>query len=708
MQQHPALIFRPLRTGKKGHLAMSKAKYHESISETSLRCKLTSLSLKRAGVFLLLLLLLINNNIILSLANQVTYESPTVIVGPSIQTGFDGQQLIYTVTVINNDRPGTPVSSYSVMGDFPEPGFQHFPICVTMTLAPGERQSRTVIIKSPLRICSGPKRFREIAVNDSDHSVSGFGEAVFNVLSLGPNCGLGTCMPVPPGHKPKQDLATKTRSLMDNNPVPSAFGAAFYRVARRFLSGAPAANSFEQSAFARLGQLSPDVRDVMACAVRNFDKLPDLDRYRLFSPEITAGGDDPLSPDELVRGVANEVLQRASQVIFGDPNSGFVERPGLRRPVVVHRTGADSLNFAPVICEINGVSVDDSPPTLTQGDGVILKGFNFFNSPAKVVLKQGGGEIETVSAHVFGDARTPADETVAGVPRPIADCRVQDMISFVLPDRMRASGNYQIQIIVPNVTGASPAELRSEEETIHLDVSPSTNFHIRTETLDELKETSPEDFDFFSDEAALKFVVVSEDLNGDLGNPAEYDFRDSDADSGETAGMPLELFNGSGFNFVAVTVVGFEVDSESAFKKQIQGFVDAFVLILKENWDLVKNGYEVGKDILLAVGVPSPLAQVIAGLVVAAIVTVVAIWAPADLLIADTIVLTALNLERLTNPLASFPDELKYKSPPGIDVTVEKGNRSKTGATDEFRHRRVYHSGEEGSRYGINFLYSKP
>lgn len=55
----------------------------------------------------------------------------------------------------------------------------------------------------------------------------------------------GACVPWALGHKPKQPLETRLRSLLERSQVPAVLPAAFFRMARRFLIGHEAANTLD-------------------------------------------------------------------------------------------------------------------------------------------------------------------------------------------------------------------------------------------------------------------------------------------------------------------------------------------------------------------------------------------------------------------------------------------------------------------------------
>ncbi len=73
------------------------------------------------------------------------------------------------------------------------------------------------------------------------------------------------CVPVSPNSKPKQSRRSKLDKPLVNTRVPSALGASFFHLTRRFLADKTAANALEEKAFARLRQLPPDLQQVLSC-----------------------------------------------------------------------------------------------------------------------------------------------------------------------------------------------------------------------------------------------------------------------------------------------------------------------------------------------------------------------------------------------------------------------------------------------------------
>ena len=80
-------------------------------------------------------------------------------------------------------------------------------------------------------------------------------------------------MPASLGSKPKQSRRSKLDKLLASTRVPSALGASFFHLTRRYLAGKAAANALEERAFAKLRRLAPDLQRVLACARNSFDSL---------------------------------------------------------------------------------------------------------------------------------------------------------------------------------------------------------------------------------------------------------------------------------------------------------------------------------------------------------------------------------------------------------------------------------------------------
>ncbi|KJS10144.1 MAG: hypothetical protein VR67_19375 [Peptococcaceae bacterium BRH_c8a] len=561
----------------------------------------------------------------------------------------------------------------------------------------------------------------------------------------------GACVPLAIGHKPKQSLEAKLAPLISNNDVPSVLAASFFQLARRFLMGQEPANDLERDAFDIFNNLSPEVQRVMNCSVDSFDAIPPSVRRRLFAPNF--GGAQPVDPVILAEAVSNELILRTSKAAFDSTECLMQERPGLPRPLPGIEFNETFLT--PVICSINGLRTNTYVPSLpidqyrpdelqqsctldqgmqlncqvlsepncpgnsvsetclrvppvSPGEAVVLKGFNFFNTEGRVQLRQVGGTLtRDVEAHVCGDVNTPLTEPgLDGVVLIIADCRVQDILTFKVPDNL-PDGIYSIQVIMPNNTDI-PGTFADEYTSLGLQyiqvlVSPEVNFQIASERLDVPSETDPEFFG--SDEVAIRIVTVPVGLDLTPGEMNTTSFRFGDVDSGENRDMSRVLFQGlaGGIAGVTLTIIGFEVDDEDAFQQQIEDFEDAFALVLKSEWDAIAASLGgLGSAVAVALGLGASWAAAIAAAITLAFNFFVALWAPADLIIEDADGFTKLDLANLTSAITPAPAVREYTSNGDIEVKVEPVSKNV-----QYRERREYVSDTEDSRYQITLRYNR-
>jgi uncharacterized membrane protein YphA (DoxX/SURF4 family) len=178
--------------------------------------------------------------------------------------------------------------------------------------------------------------------------------------------------------------------------------------------------------------------------------------------------------------------------------------------------------------------------------------------------------------------------------------------------------------------------------------------------------------------------------------------RFSDVDSGEQRSLNRVLFQGGGVNTSGVSLVfiGFEVDNEDVFEKQIEDFEDAFVEILKSEWNAIASAVgALGGAVALALGLSSAWAAAISTAVALAINVFVALWAPADLIIEDAAAFTMLDLALLTGINFPPPPEVEFTSPGDIKVKVVPVSKGV-----QYRERREYRSNAE---YHITLRYNR-
>ena len=143
-----------------------------------------------------------------------------------------------------------------------------------------------------------------------------------------PPVAQGACVPASLGSKPKQSRRRKLDKLLANARVPSALGASFFQLTRRYLAGKTAANALEGRAFATLRRLSPDLQRVLACARDSFESLSSSERDRLFASGLLSNIDQPIEVATLTQAFAQEIIQNVGLQVFGDTGCPAQEHAG--------------------------------------------------------------------------------------------------------------------------------------------------------------------------------------------------------------------------------------------------------------------------------------------------------------------------------------------------------------------------------------------
>lgn len=563
----------------------------------------------------------------------------------------------------------------------------------------------------------------------------------------------GACIPLGLGCKPKQSRAQKLERLRSRSSVPSALAASFFQTARRHLAGASAANDFEAAVFPVFAGMSPSVRGVLACAVDSYQTTPADLRDAGLDPSILADPTKPVDTATLTAAVVREITLRAAEAAFGDVTA-LEERPGLNR---FFDPGGEFFEAQLQICRVNDLrtathrppiplgdrlpgeiqqsctlilgsdgvirqncsvqtgncpgnelldSVCARVPDIANGDSVMLSGVNFMNVDMKVRLKArvGAGSVE-VDAHVFGDLTTPLNEEVGGQTVLIRDCRVKDQASFVVPDDL-PPGIYELQLAMPNTTGFpifGPTVL-SNSEFINIVPPATARFQIVAERMRAREETSPQSFG--SDEVALTFLAAELLADGSTGSLQKLTKRFGDVDSGENRTIDQLVFIQSQPALgMAMSVVGFEVDSERAFREQLNDFQDAFVDYLSRAWEKLKEALTAGAGAAIkALGfIKGAVAIAIAAVIGIAIIAVIARWAPADLIMDDAIGFSVIEFAELTNVDVPTGGITQHQSPQDLEVVVTP--LDKTALT--YREFREYVADDEDSRYEVYLRYNR-
>jgi hypothetical protein len=575
---------------------------------------------------------------------------------------------------------------------------------------------------------------------------------------------LGACLPVVPGAKHKLSRDYKLAKLAERVRVPSSLAAGALHMARRFLLGKTPASPLEDAVFATLGRMS---RDILSCTVAAFDAVPPRQRNRLFAPSLLLlDSDQPLDEATLVGALAQEILQRVGVQVFDDPRAADEEQAGRIR--VYEPQGEDffsqlricrvndlrTANFIPpidpgaflpaeiqqdcqpqivdgqpqVVCQVRttdcpghtltigaGTTVCMRVPDVAQGDGVVLEGVNYFSVDAKVRFldKQTAAVVREVDAHVWGDLDTPVTEVVNGQTVLINDCRVHDRLTFEVPVDL-APAVYQIQVVVPNITGISAlgSELVSNVEFINVILPATARFQVVTEQIIARKETSPAWLG--SDEVGLHTMAFPMDLNFEPINPLQEqkfkDIQDDDFDSGTRRDITRMVFeHNQPILGMLLVVMGDEIDSQRFYDEEVTSQAEFFFEIVAAEAAAIAGAIAALKAAgisLLALGATGAWIAGIALVVMLGIDLIIALWAPADPIIRDSIALSVTDLANLTSANAPAPDPRTFETEDGIVVNVNK-TIPPLKLPLEYHETREYVSDDEDSRYEITYRYNR-
>jgi hypothetical protein len=568
----------------------------------------------------------------------------------------------------------------------------------------------------------------------------------------------GACLPVVPGAKHKLSRDYKLAKLAERVRVPSSLAAGAMHLTRRFLLGKAAANPLEAAAFATLGRMS---RDILSCTVAAFDAVPARQRARLFAPSLILDPNQPIDEATLAAALAQEIVQRIGVQVFDDPQGADQERPGRMR--VYEPQGEDF--FSQVrICTVNGLRtanfippiatgdylpaeiqqdcepkiVDGQPQVVCEvrttdcpgnslgsacarvldialGDGVVLEGVNYFSVEAKVRFTdtQTGTAVRDVEAHVWGDVDTPVTEVVNGETILINDCRVHDRLTFQVPNDL-APAIYQINVVVPNITGISAfgSELISNSEFINVIPPATARFQIVTEQIRARKETSPEWLG--SDEVGLHTLAFPLFADGTFGTDEAQrteqkfkDIQDVDFDTGTQRDITRAVFkHDQPILGLVMSVRGDEIDSQRAYDQEITSSTDFFIDLVKEQAQTIGSALLAlgGISALTKLGLIGAIIAGIAALITVGIDIIVALWAPADPIIRDSIGLSVTDLATLTSANGPAPDPATFKTEDDITVNVNKTIPPQKLPT-QYTETREYVSDDQDSRYEITYRF---
>jgi hypothetical protein len=562
---------------------------------------------------------------------------------------------------------------------------------------------------------------------------------------------VGSCFPAVPGAKHKQGRNRMLANLAARARVPSTLAASTLHLARRFVLGKTPANALEKRTFALLEKVGADT---LSCMVTAFDGVPTETRKKLFTDSLLLDPDQPLEETAFVSALTDELRQRIGVEVFADPDTE--ERPGQMR---IFEPGPEDFFSQVRICRINGLrtanffpfptigeflpgeiqqdctvqivngqaNVICQPRTtdcpgnslgpvcarvvdVSQGDGVVLEGVNYFSVDTKVQISEKitGNLVTEVDGFVHGDLDTPRLDDNGQL---INDCRVHDRLSFQVPKDL-LPGIYQVRVAVPNATGFPQfgEVLLSNIEFINVLPPPTARFQIVAERISAREETSPATFG--SDEVGLQTLAFPLFATGELGTDenarTEMKFEGGDFDSGDSRIINRLLFQHSQpILGMGMVVFGDEIDSQDAYDKQLKDRLKIFTDLLKDQFGDVKKALAElgGLSALLKFGT---VGLIIAGAIAIVVVgydIITALWAPADPIIRDSFALSVSDLETLTNANSPAPDPRQFESEEGIVVNV--GSIAPVKLPLEYHETREYVSDEEDSRYEITYRFNR-
>jgi hypothetical protein len=362
-------------------------------------------------------------------------------------------------------------------------------------------------------------------------------------------------------------------------------------------------------------------------------------------------------------------------------------------------------------------------PKATPGQSVALRGLNFFAKTCRVRLFRLGGGFpdQFFDVQPIGDPDTPLTRD----GKVVATCEVRDIIAFDIPTKITQGVNevpvppgvYAVEVIVPNVVGYAPtpgvAPAEFVSNTVWLDMQPSPDIGYRLWTNEAfcIEETDGlgSDEPWFQAFAA-KFVAGATTTQNVFAQSTQTIMRTDDVDSGEwiTYSAP-DLFNGKlrPGEVCAISVLGLEVDSESAAEKQIRDFGAAYADYWNSFWTATAVGTDIGLVYFLIKQGVSTTVSLIVGIALLAAVALIgvlhAIWAPADPIAFDIIVLDAVGMYWKTDLAAPIPPP-STRSFGDLSLAVQarpKDPKPGGGMSATYSEDHYYRSEDEDSRYRL-------
>jgi|GEM_PF-1594568 hypothetical protein len=326
-------------------------------------------------------------------------------------------------------------------------------------------------------------------------------------------------------------------------------------------------------------------------------------------------------------------------------------------------------------------------PAQHAGGSIFVRGFNFLTPSVKVHLRSKDDPTLPVIVQeciAWGDREIPLTDEQGEV---IADMRVKDWIDVPIPSQHPnqpgapfPAGLYDIWVSVsePGVFGDSEAR-DSNSLVIRIEPSENVKFLFRSDRGRCIKETPGSGDDEIWWDAFVGHLVpnnVPLDREGSTSIQLRETSRKSiprepwkDMDDDKPATHVCNIFGPASFErngVVIVAIVGFEVDSESAARRQLQGFGNVYFETLKDIavHALGLEGAVTGLgNLAIKAGVLSAKVAFTAAIVAAAVIAAItlvsvafwAAWAPADLIALDIFCLDAVTAWDMTDPKKPLP-----------------------------------------------------
>jgi len=589
-------------------------------------------------------------------------------------------------------------------------------------------------------------------------------------------------------YKPKQSPNQRLLRLSENIAAPSTLAPVLTHALKRYFLSIDPANDLEQGLFKTFDQMTDSQKEALRKTLKTFEAIPDHLQKRVFNPRfIDLPVDISLSPTEIAEELADEVLKHGMQ--FEYPRARFSLSgcaPGKIRPKRESYAPdhfSPALTVTPTICSIQGLRragfypsperwsdaelmrkcategegdrvrlvCDDyitweegcpdevNPdgiclrvPTARPGQSVDISGYNFISSDCQVYLRRRDDptQVWLLEACVLGDQETPLRELVAGQWVYIADCRVEDHLTFTIPTLRDGineflPGDYEIRARVRNPGDYHDIWTASESmapeflesgvwHLIHIVPRADIPYQISLNELICDEETDG----IGSDDVYLRFMVYGVRIPEESPAPLEIEFdrypapdpwRNKDVDSNESFAINRGLFSNVFPDILAITILGFEVDDEELLEQEIMDFDEAFIYALEYLWaavgpTIVSKGPDWLKDLVDEVG-PAWSALII-GITIALTLGVAALWAtwgPPDPIITDLIVIPAEMMHYLTYPTNPLIEAYNLDTINGIRLNVLPESK----LANDYLETRRYRSEDEDSTYRLRLRYTR-